>query len=138
MSTDDDWRKWRGNCYEAAGLVILFERYELPRGAVNIRLVHGYPVGNVPGLFGKRIGHAWVEFDLEGTEWVLDRTTPLHLVRRAHYYAIGQLDEAHVYRFTTQESRVAALTFGHWGPWAGPDACPPLKKRRQRKKRVSP
>lgn len=106
------------------------------------RVVHGLPVGHGPENEGQRYWHAWIEVtrraripkdvrrahpellqlldeagELE-TVVVVDRSNGLDVaLPRQAYYALGALDEAHVWRFTPLEARRELYAREHWGPW---------------------
>jgi hypothetical protein len=73
-------------------------------------VVHGLPVGRGPVNAGKRYWHAWVEVTTGDSVEVIDRSHGLNVrMPRDRYYAHGQLDEDHVWRFTPGEAAGEAL-----------------------------
>jgi hypothetical protein len=127
-----DWRRWKGNCYEAAARFVLSEQV---KGAV---LMHGYPMGRGP-LHGRRFGHAWAE----AGGLVYDITVPHggEGIDRDLYYQLGHLgyDDADVHTYTLDEARIMAVRLAHWGPWHGPDSVGVKTKRKPttRKRRAA-
>jgi hypothetical protein len=122
----DNWKRWRGNCYEAA--------FAFQSRHPKAMLVHGMPVGRGKENAGQRFGHAWCEMDGQ----VYDITLPGG-TRGMHpllYYALGDLVyEKHTWRYDRERACVMALRFGHYGPWEGPEAEPPLRSQPTRKAR---
>lgn len=125
----------RGNCFTtAAG----FLRSGMPQAmcaAARIpyrkdakgpfRIVHGTPVGTSGAILGRRHWHGWVEVATEpglitdhATWAVFDYSNGKEVrMPRGLYYAIGQLDEATVWRFTLAEAEQQYRRHRHCGPW---------------------
>jgi hypothetical protein len=116
--------KARGDCYEAAAKLAVFRSLYGTRGLpedFDPVLVHGRPVLQRPPF--KKFGHGWVEsgglvFDFSnGRELVMPREA---------YYALGRIDPADSFHYSPDEARVMLVRFGHYGPWEGPEGCPPV------------
>lgn len=114
---------WKGLCYKAANKA-LFKRYCKKPGA---RLVHGVVQGK-GALRGKRIGHAWVEWD----EPVPVAGHPGMAIRMAfdatvgeqgaelpaeYYRKIARVSNRQVREYDCEQALVFVLKCGHWGPW---------------------
>jgi len=77
-------------------------------------LCHGEPVLQRPPFC--RFGHAWLESPCGS--WALDVSQGKRaLMPRPLYYAIGQIEESDVIRYTVEEARRHVLDKEHWGPW---------------------
>lgn len=105
-----------GDCFRVACRAAL----ALP-GRAEARICHGLPIGQGPANSGRRFWHAWVEYEADdGTAMALDPSRPgqepIQIPRDA-YYAIGQIDPAAVFRFSSADARVQMRVRGHWGPW---------------------
>lgn len=99
-------------------------------------LCHGVVTGQ-QHLAGVRFDHAWVEHEVEldisplksgrpGFEYMVNPTVIMCIDRsngldveafQAHYYAVGQIREEEVHRYTKAQMCVYALRSGHFGPW---------------------
>jgi hypothetical protein len=103
----------KGDCAEVAALLVI----DYPTAQFPDYLVcHGEPVGRGEANGGAQYFHAWVESP-DGTV-VIDRSNGLDVTMpRAVYYAIGQIDETEVDRYTADEVRRLIVDTGHWGPW---------------------
>lgn len=130
-----------GDCFlVAAHLGVGFEPLGLEvNDDDDVRVVHGLPVGRGDLNGGRRFWHGWVEVTLRTpltedmkamgfgqhfpgnelvTELVIDRSQGQnHVLPRAMYYNMGQLDEDHVWRFTVEEAREQMIQREHYGPW---------------------
>lgn len=82
-------RDWAGDCYAVA--LEFFPAVFHLGGGESTRLVHGTPVlrGNPDG---PRIGHAWIECEIDGVQMVYDLTVQPMPVLREAYYRCGLLD----------------------------------------------
>lgn len=100
-----------GDCYEANGKYILFER----PGDPSIVLVHGEVTGQGGSVAGFNYGHAWIE---EGGT-VLDFSNGRSVrMPKALYYKLGNITENNnLHRYTYHEAAEKAVTTGIWGPW---------------------
>lgn len=86
------------------------------------RAVHGLPMGTSGPLKDRRHWHAWLERTTDESILVIDasnvhRGAPAIQIERDLYYAIGRLDDEHLWRFTPNQARRAYRRFGHCGPW---------------------
>lgn len=84
------------------------------------RVVHGLPVFRGEGADGEaRFWHGWIEHrERDGSVEVLDYSNGREVrLLRQMFYAVGRLDEQHVWRFTPAEALAARARFGHAGPW---------------------
>lgn len=114
---------WQGLCYHAANVALTKEYCEKP----NARLVHGVVQGRGP-LRGKRIGHAWVEWD----EPIPITGHPGMAIRMAfdatagesgtelpaeYYRQLARVSAKQIREYTCEEATLFALKCGHWGPW---------------------
>jgi len=128
-----------GDCYEAAAEFLVLRAafrhphgVECPEGAV---LVHGRPtLQRAPFV---PFGHAWIEVaqtvEVEGREveiaTVIDVANGRHLeMPKALYYAVGRIDPSECFRYTRDEALAMLGAFRHYGPWEGPEGCPPIEE----------
>ena len=96
--------KTLGDCYEAAGKLILYDRGKME----NAKLVHGMVNGQGP-LNGVRYGHAWVELD----DIVFDYSNGRKLeIPKRVYYHVGQIKENDNIYYTQEETRRWILDIG--------------------------
>jgi hypothetical protein len=102
----------KGQCYELAGKYVLDTNREAT-------LVHGRPTLQRPPY--EKYGHAWIEEDDE----VYDPCADVRMSRQV-YYAIGNIDEDETREYSHEDLVDKINEFGHWGPWEGPDAVPPI------------
>ncbi len=114
----------RGDCYEAAANALLMPDYAgglgLPEDTM---LVHGRPTLARPPF--EEYGHAWLELG----DVVFDLTNGrLVTGRRERYYEEGNIDSECCLKYTRQEARRRVLDYMHYGPWEGPEACPPRRE----------
>jgi len=92
-----------GTCYQDA------MQYQMQHK--NVLLCHGLVTGQGP-IAGIVYGHAWVEKG--GT--VIDETIPITIDKRV-YYAIGNIHEKNVFRYTYEEMQAMVSDIGTYGPW---------------------
>lgn len=97
-----------GTCYQDA---LHYMMSKGKRGDKSMLLCHGLVTGQGP-ISGIVYGHAWVEKG--GT--VVDETVPITIDKRI-YYAIGNIKEKNVYRYTFDEMAKKVTEFGTYGPW---------------------
>lgn len=114
-----------GQCYMAA--VRLARELVRLANISDVRICHGVvsrgPIGS------GRIGHAWVEFQIQTIpggpmRMVMDasstqRSCPL-VVSSSAYYMVGRVVDANVRRYTLQESLDLISQLQHFGPWEAP------------------
>lgn len=86
-------------------------------------LVHGRPTRTKPPFC--EFGHAWLEH--AGRGLVLD-VAGNKAFRIADYYAVGRIDPAVCRRYSAARARQLLLSHGHYGPWEGVDAVPPVER----------
>lgn len=98
-----------GDCYAAAGHYLMDNQYKNPK----LLLVHGEATGQGP-IAGIKHGHAWIE---DG-ENVIEVSMGRHFVLpKELYYAVGNIDESKVFKYTPEAMRRKVLAAKHWGPW---------------------
>lgn len=106
-----------GNCYQDAGRAVSFG----PRSSWT--LVHGRPRLRRPPYV--RYGHAWLENPAGDTCW--DPVTDIEMPRRL-YYDLGEIRPEQTFRYGRVDAFRWITQTRHWGPWQGPEACPPLEE----------
>ena len=141
-----------GDCYEAAfNLAEKLSRQFESDDNVEVRLVHGIPLGTGGEAAGMRYGHAWVEVDrtageiarlnealrrsedatekqriesaiklirMMGDVTVYDYSNgERHEVPKVLYYAIGNIEESDIRKYSLDELRKFAADTNHYGPW---------------------
>ena len=110
-------------------LILTEGRYDEPGSPC--RLVHGFPRltradGDVPA--GTLYGHAWLERESATAEIAgvgligLDVAVAIDVIKgvvvpRALFYHIGQIDPAHVARYTKAEAYAMMEEHATYGPW---------------------
>jgi len=101
-----------GDCYEAAVGLLLDLKID---GTVeNATLVHGLVTGTDGEVEGVRYGHAWVEIG----DAVFDYSNGRKIVlRREHYYEVGNITDEDTTRYSWDEARAALLENETYGPW---------------------
>ena len=97
-----------GTCYQDA---MNYMMAKSKNGNTSILLCHGLVTGQGP-IAGIVYGHAWVE---KGST-VIDKTVPITLPKQL-YYALGNIKESDVYRYTYDEMSHKVTEFGTYGPW---------------------
>lgn len=101
-----------GDCYEAAGRLILFGDDEL-NSYGELYLIHGMVDGQGP-LKGIRYDHAWCEDD----HLIYDFSNGRRLIfPKQLYYSIGNIKESENFKYSKEEARKFILDTGTWGPW---------------------
>lgn len=110
-----------GNCYKNAAEALVFD---LSRQYSDWNLVHGRPTLQVPPYV--EYGHAWLESP-DGEE-VHDPsagdggvTVPAMI-----YYAVGNVNPEDSFKYSKEDARRMMVEYGHYGPWEGVDASPPI------------
>lgn len=94
-----------GDCYPANGRKIL----DMKKSA---RLCHGFARLQIPPY--KLFGHAWIE---DGNT-VYDYSNGKNIkIDKDMYYALGQIQNKNVKRYTAEESAIKMVTLKNWGPW---------------------
>lgn len=99
-----------GSCFDSAAAQ-LFAGGEPPPG---LRLCHGIGIANTPGQEGRRIGHAWIEFDHPQERAAFDTTWDV-ITGAAHYRA--QLHLEYVIEYTREEALALWIKHNYPGPW---------------------
>lgn len=118
---------WRGLCYEAAAKALIKEHCNKP----NARLVQGVVQGR-GALRGKRIGHAWVEYDepvpVAGhpnvtIRMAFDATTGESgtTIPAEYYRKVARVSDKQIREYTCEEAVTFAISCRHWGPWTAQD-----------------
>ena len=97
-----------GTCYQDA---MTYMMKHSTRGKTDLQLVHGLVTGQ-GAIKGIVYNHAWVE---KGNK-VIDETIPLTIDKRV-YYAIGNIHERDVFRYTFDEMSRHVTDFKTYGPW---------------------
>jgi hypothetical protein len=108
-----------GDCYEVAARIMLHSAGVEQIEEVEHTLCHGTVSGQGP-VEGVRFGHAWVEWHHvpSSIRLVLDYSNGNKVVMTvAQYYALGSIDPAEVYRYTSDEALHMLLEFRHYGSW---------------------
>ena len=97
-----------GTCYQDAMNHMM--RYGF-RGKTDRLLCHGLVTGqgNIEGIV---YNHAWIE---KGSK-VIDETIPITIDKRV-YYAMGNIHEKTVFRYTYDEMARKVTDFKTYGPW---------------------
>jgi len=115
----------KGDCYHKA-ISTLFELYCLKGkdGVRNVKLVHGYPIGQGP-IKGIKHGHAWLEID---DEYLIDPEYGF-AGRKEVFYRVGQIDKNECRYYTFKQTRKMLLENKHYGIWHGPDYKPAEKHK---------
>lgn len=101
----------KGNCYQAAADLLLF--LGIKQSTDGYFLVHGEVTGQGK-VAGVRFGHAWVEDDQTVYDYSNGRNIKMPKIL---YYAIGNIDERKVYKYTRDEAIDKMVKSGHYGPW---------------------
>ena len=111
-----------GDCFEAAGKLMMDLSWKDGADMRNVRLGHGEVAGQ-GSLKGTKFGHAWVEKLNElpegfgKMEWVLDysngRKTEMPKVL---YYCLGKI-AANTHHYTYPEMSSKCTEVENWGPW---------------------
>jgi len=104
--------KGGGDCYQAAGSLILFGDKEVdPYG--ELYLIHGMVDGQGE-LSGIRFDHAWCEDD----HLIYDFSNGRRIIfPKEIYYSIGNIKPLDNFKYSQEEAREYVLETGHWGPW---------------------
>jgi hypothetical protein len=97
-----------GTCYQDA---MNYMMRHSKRGKTDILLCHGLVTGQ-GAIRGIVYNHAWVEKG--GT--VIDETVPIKIDKRV-YYAMGNIKEKTVFRYTFDEMARKVTDFKTYGPW---------------------
>lgn len=113
-----------GDCYEQAAQLAL-HLWMWNESAPLVYLVHGRPILARPPHI--RYGHAWVEIPVldlcinaaTGKQMRCDKET---------FYRTGQIVENDCFFYTAEQTAKMLQRFGHYGPWEGPEGCPPITK----------
>lgn len=88
------------------------------RGYTNIKVVHGYPLGTGGEAEGLRFPHAWVEFTVNGIEFVRDYSNGNRVeIPKAMYYSIGNIDENDAKKYSYEDAIRSMNESQHYGPW---------------------
>lgn len=111
---------WRGRCYQAAHRALLQQYCEKP----NAKLVHGIVQGRGP-LRGKRIGHAWVEWDEptpiagQALRMAFDATAGETgtEIPAEYYRKIARVSNRQVREYSCEAATILTLRCAHYGPW---------------------
>ena len=97
-----------GTCYQDA---MDYMMTHSKRGKDDILLCHGLVTGQ-GAIKGIVYNHAWIE---KGNK-VIDETVNLTIDKRV-YYAIGNIKEKNVFRYTFDEMAKKVTKFKTYGPW---------------------
>ena len=105
-----DAKNKNGDCYDAA------YKYITTHNDPSLRVVHGMVDGQGP-LKGIRYDHAWIE---KG-DMVIDTSNGKNLeIPKIVYYAIGNIKENQLIRYTQKEAMAASLKSGRTSGWSKP------------------
>jgi len=99
-----------GSCFDSSAKGFI-GGFDLPRSAV---LVHGIGVANMPGEEGNIVGHAWIEFTLDGRRLALDTTWGIATTVENYR---GQLNVSHAVEYTREEFEHLWRRYGFPGPF---------------------
>jgi hypothetical protein len=97
-----------GSCYQDAMNHMMRHG---KRGKDDILLCHGLVTGQ-GAIKGIVYNHAWIE---KGSK-VVDETIPITIDKRV-YYAMGNIKEKTVFRYTYEEMAHKVTKFKTYGPW---------------------
>lgn len=99
-----------GDCYEAAGNLIMSPKYK------DFILVHGQVTGQ-GAIDGVKFGHAWLE-DSDGMVYDYSNGREIILPKQI-YYLIGKIEDKKplLYKYTAEEARNKMAKSMHYGPW---------------------
>jgi hypothetical protein len=101
-----------GQCFDSAFQQLVYGGEAMnPDGTV---LCHGVCVANFPGQEGVIVGHAWLEFNHDGEEGVID-TTWGKIIKKDNYYS--QIQVLYKVTYTRDEAAEMNLIQGFSGPW---------------------
>lgn len=95
----------KGDCYQANGGKIL----EMKESAI---LCHG--IARLQVLPYKLFGHAWIEDGNTVYDYSNDRKIKID---KSLYYALGQIQNKDIKRYTAEEAAINMISKRHWGPW---------------------
>ena len=111
-----------GDCYKAAAYYLIDAHFSGRTRVDKLRLVHGILTLTRPPYL--RFGHAWVEIN-DAVVYDAERDLAVPIVV---FYAIGQIipEECYIYDFEALRQKINE--YGHYGPWEGPEGCPPVDK----------
>ncbi len=113
-----------GDCYKAAGTLFMDLAVGMatpfPEELGEVVLVHGMPTLTIPPF--SKFGHAWLEL---GDVFCYDAERQM-VVPKAIFYGIGKIIAEECYRYDLKTFRDRIAKFGHWGPWDGAEAQPPV------------
>ena len=134
MSNKRPKKNATGDCFEAAGKLMMDLSWKDGADMRNVRLVHGEVAGQ-GSLKGTKFGHAWVEKterfpELSGLtgsshcnlEMVLDHSNGEEKeMPKAIYYWLGKISDdfgnANTHSYTYDEFVYKTHESGNWGPW---------------------
>jgi hypothetical protein len=98
-----------GSCFDAAGINFLNNETDS-----SDRICHGLGIANMPGQEGRLMGHAWIEFDRDGTRMAFDAIWGI-VARAQDYRETLQLKYSVEY---TKEQFLGYWKFYDYpGPW---------------------
>lgn len=100
-----------GFCYKAC-----LEEFLNPNRVHEYLLVHGYPICTNKRHQGQRMGHAWLEFNVEDQIIVFDAAHGSMMIKEL-YYQLGNIEEETTQRFTVTDSVQMIAKYKHEGPW---------------------
>ena len=116
-----------GDCFEAAGKLMMDLSWKDSADMSTVRLVHGEVVGQ-GSLKGTKFSHAWVERteklpeEYGKLEMVLDHSNGEEKeMPKAIYYWLGKISDdfgnANTHSYTYDEFVYKTHESGNWGPW---------------------
>lgn len=101
-----------GDCYEAAGRLILYGDSEV-NSYGELYLIHGMVDGQ-GALEGVRYDHAWCEDD----HLIYDFSNGRRLIfPKQLYYKLGNIKDSENFKYSKDEARKFILSTENWGPW---------------------
>lgn len=101
-----------GSCFDSSAHQLVYggDEYNPP----GTYMCHGIGISNMPGEEGKQIGHAWLEYRVEGGAIAIDTTWGLQAP--AHQYR-SLIKIAYAVEYTRDEFFQLWKQHGYSGPW---------------------
>lgn len=100
-----------GNCFDAAAHNLLGN---INDDIKNMTMCHGVGISNYPGIEGKRISHAWIEFDHPQGRCAVD---PIFLIAKSSEIYRKDFKAELVVEYTAQEFMSLWARENFPGPW---------------------
>jgi hypothetical protein len=116
-----------GDCYEVHATLQVTDGF-LEVGEFKFPTVLVHAIVDPDGVDIGPHGHAWLEVEELGLCLDFSRGQELVIPRERYYELGGITDETWLKRYTSDETRMKMFSFRHYGPWEGPEACPPAPR----------